>query len=515
MEYSIQEQIQILLHECIRFRKYIILAFVFICVLALSVGLVWPKKFSSSSIIYVDTKSSIQPLLRGRIVETDDLDVTRNAREIILGSIILDAVVEAGGWLTKDQGISPRMKENIINGIKSRTEIASVKKGSNLIKITYTDVNSRRAYLVVKSMSEQFVDLGKSKKIEESRSAYTFIEKQVDVYLTKLTDVDSDMKDFLVKNPDAQPGTLANVTSKVEQLKNKLEETRLLIQETEIKKQSIQKQLSGEAASTMSQSIEGKYRKKREELQEQMENLLLTYTPTYPDVIRLKRQVSALELAIKNELEQREMSVNKAEKAGDTYLDQSIATNPVYQSLRSGLSDTETLSDTLNTRFDVLDARLTSEYERMKRIQNADAMMQTLMRDYSVNQEIYKDLLKRRENARVSRSMESFQSVTTFTILEPASQSLSASGLRFIHFTILGLLGGILAPIVLIYLVLQADNKIRTARYIKESLNINILAVIPHYGSFTEEKSLRRSYMVFGFVFVLMVAMFVSVGLLK
>lgn len=511
MQYTVQEQLDVMLKECLKYRQLIVVGFVITSLIILSIGIVWPKRYKAESLIYVDNRSIIKPLMQGAAISSESEDIARNAKEIILGSKILKKVIEVGGWAKPDA--TPAAIEQVIESIKKKTVIKKV--GDTLIKIEFIDQEPNRAYLTTKSMAEYFIDVGKTNKVEESRSAYDFIEKQAAEYLLKLTTVDEKIKNFLTENPDARPGTQEKVTSHIAELNRKYEDTTLALREDEIRRKSIQKQLSGEAVMTISLSKEGNYNKKITEMEDQLETLLLTYTDTYPDVIRLKRQVIDVKHNLKLEIKQREQAIKDAEKKGETYFDSSIATNPIYQQLRTSLSATETDIATNEVRIAEMKAMLESEFDRMRRIQDGDAMMQTLTRDYEVNEGIYQDLLKRRENARVSRSLDTQQKGSTFTILEPAKLPLNPSGLRFLHFLILGIFLGITIPIGAIFLWLQVDNKIRSSRYLSEELGVPVLAEIPHYWKDNERRTYKKNNVILLVAITSVLLIYGVVGSLK
>lgn len=511
MLYSSQDLLTYTIKDCFKYRNYIVIAFSFLSLAILAVGVDWPKRYKAESLIYVDSRSSIQPLMQGAAVSTENKDIARNAKEIILGSRIINKVLESGGWLKED--VSPIDIEQMIDSIKKRTDIKKV--GNSLIRIEFTDKDPNRAYLTTKNMAENYINIGKDNKIKESRSAYDFIERQAADYLEKLTSVDKKIKDFVTDNPDARPGTQEKVNQRISALQLKIEDTTLLLREIKIKRLSIQRQLSGEAAVTISQSREGKYRTKITDMESQLETLLLTYTETYPDVIRIKRQIEDVKLNLKGEIRTRDLEISRAKKEGKTYLDSSIATNPIYQQLRSGLSSAETEIATLETRKSELKALLNVEFDRMRRIEEGDSMMQALTRDYQVNQDIYQDLLKRRENARISRSLDAQQKGSTFTILEEAKLPLRPFGLRFLHFIFIALVVGIAAPVGVVLLLMQLDGKIRAPKHIIEDFGVPVLVEIPHLWKATEKQSLKNNYKLLGLLISIVLLIFVVLGSLK
>lgn len=510
-QYTPQELISLTVKDCFRYRTYIVTAFAIISLSILVVGVNWPKHYKAESLIYVDNRNVIKPLMQGTAVTAESKDIARNAQEIILGSKILDYVLTDAGWLDKNPNAIDR--EYIVNSIKERTLIKKV--GDSLIRVEFTDKDPRRAYLTTKNMAEKFVDIGKTNKVEESRSAYDFIEKQAADYLQKLTDVDKRIKDFVSNNPDARPGSQEKVTQRVSGLQRKYEDTTLSLREASIKKDSIEKQLSGEAAMTISQSREGQYRKRITDMEEQLETLLLTYTETYPDVIRLRRQIEDTKQNLSDEVHSRDEAIKDAKKEGKTYFDSSIATNPIYQQLRSNLSNTETEIATLQTRLKEINTLLGAEYDRIRRIEEGDAMMQELTRDYQVNQEIYQDLLKRRENARISRSLEAQEKGSTFSIQEPAKLPVTPYGLRFLHFALLGIVFGTLIPVAVVFGIMQVDGRLRSGRQITDVLDVPVLAEVPQYWKADEMVSLKRNYLYLILTVTIILVIFVVVSGLK
>jgi polysaccharide chain length determinant protein (PEP-CTERM system associated) len=335
-----------------------------------------------------------------------------------------------------------------------------------------------RSYITAKRLGELFIQEGEHAKIEESQNAYNFIEKQVNEYLDKLTSVEEQLREFRSNNPDARPGLETEVSNRISTLQSNIEQTRLQIREAMIRRDSIKEQLSGEAAITISQSREGQYRSKIADLQAQLETLRLDYNETYPDIVRIKHQIEDLKQSMAQEAQKRDEARSNAKKSGNTYMDENIVLSPLYQQLRSDLSATETEIATLNARVAETNKMLDNEYDRARRIHGGEAILSKLTRDYQVNQEIYQDLLRRKENAHVSRSVDQENQGLTFKIQEPANVPLLPTGIRYIHFALVGLVLGLAAPIGLVYVLIQVDPRVRFSKVISTDLGLPVLADI-------------------------------------
>ena len=505
MQLSFEENAHALLAELFVRRNTVFSIFVVISLTLLAVGSVWPKKYLSSVIVHVNAENILTPLMQGTAERTHSTNHVSNAQEIIFGDKIMDRVIEKAGWLKTNPSVVEieKIRKDVIEHIKITGY------GANLIRIEYNDHKPMRAYITAKTMADLFIKEGESSKIEESTAAYDFIEKQVNEYLEKLTSVEEQLKEYRSDNPDSRPGAEAEVSTRVNNLQAEIETTKLELREEEIKLASLEKQLSGEAAITISHSKEGQYRGKIVSLQSELETLRLDYKDTYPEIVRIKHQIEDIKISLLKEIETREKAKTSAKSSGKVYVDESMFLNPLYQQLRSRSSSSETQIETLRARKNEMEKMLTSEYQRMRRIHDSEASLSKLTRNYEVNQAIYQDLLRRRENARVSKSLDEEQQGLTFVIQEPAKIPLLPTGIRFFHFAIAGIILGILIPVVLIYLLLNFEPKVRFSKIISKDMGIPVLAEINHIST-----SLERSKIKINLIFLIsgMIMVFIVYG---
>lgn len=476
--------IRIFLNEAFYYRKAIVGIFVTISVAFAVVGLLWPKGYSVHTTILVDQRNIIQPLMQGAAVATEVNDRSRLAREVIFGRKIMDQILHDAGWLANNP--APDEQEKIIQQVVRRTTITNL--GQNLIRIEYKDEDPERAYTTAKRFAELFIAESIGAKTAESHAAFEFIDKQVSEYHEKLTKAEESLREFRSDNLDAQPGLEADVSARLNALQTRIEEATRELRETEIRKTSLEKQLSGEAETAFAVSRESQYRSRIADLQSQLENLRLSYHETYPDIVRLRHQIDDLNQAIAAERQRRE----QAKATGQTVVDETVVNNPMYQQLRRELSQAQVQIDTLTARIQQARQQLQSELERGRRMQGGATALAELTRDYQVNREIYQDLLRRRENARVSMNLDRDNQGLTFKVQEPASLPLQPTGLRVWHFVVGGLILGILTPFGLLYGKLQVDPRLRIATVITEVHKLPLLGTVPQLWSPAETAAVRR-----------------------
>jgi polysaccharide chain length determinant protein (PEP-CTERM system associated) len=479
-----EQLIKLLIHESFHYRKAMVVTFLFINFSMLVLGLLWPKGYTSSSTILVDDKKIIQPLMQGAAVSTEVADRSRLAREVIFGRKIMNQLLEHGGWMNKN--LTPTEQENIIKGLTKRMAITNV--GKDLIKIEYRDIEPERTFRVTQKAAELFIFESLGVKSEESQAAFEFIDKQTKEYHDKLLKAEEQLKEFRSANLDARPGTDADISARLNLLQTRIEQASQDLKEAEVKKTSLEKQLSGEAEVATALSREGQFRSRIAELQSQLETLRLNYHDDYPDIVQIKHQIEDLSQAIVEERKRRDA----AKASGKVIIDEGVINNPMYQQLKQELSQTRVNIEMLSARIGEAKRQLQQELERGRRVHGGEATLSELTRDYQVNRDIYQDLLRRRENARVSMSLDKEKQGLTIKIQEPATLPLTPSGLRFLHFVVGGLLLGVLMPVGLLYAKIQLDPRLRLGALISDKHKVPLLAAVPHLWVPAETQAVRR-----------------------
>jgi polysaccharide chain length determinant protein (PEP-CTERM system associated) len=470
--------------ELFSHRRAVVIVFIFINLLMLAAALTWPRGYSSSTTILVSEKNIIQPLMQGAAATTEVADRSRMAREIINGRKVMNQVVVGAGWVKPDAPEAER--EAVIVSVNQRTTISNV--GKNLIKIEYRDGDAARAYRTVQTLAEIFIQESVGAKAAESQSAFEFIDKQTLGYHEKLMEMEERLKEFRIANIDARPGSEGDISTRMGALQARIEQSAQELKEAEIKKKSLEKQLSGEAESATALSREGQYRQRIAELTTQLDTLRLSYHDTYPDIVRLRHQISDLNEAIAAE----KLRQQQAKASGHIVIDDSVMNSPMYQQIKRDLSQTQITIDTLNARISEARNQLSGVLERGKRVHGGEATLAELTRDYQVTRDIYQDLLRRRENARVSMNMDKENQGLTFRIQEPAMMPTEPSGLRFWHFILIGLLLGVAMPVVLVHGKLQFDPRVRKPQPLIEHYRLPMLVVVPHFWTPNEVVHVRR-----------------------
>jgi len=486
----------------VRSRKWLaLLMFAVVSFSVLAAGFLWPYKYQSQVVIFVDDRNIIQPLMEGRAVATKVSEKVSAARELLGSrSVLEDIAMDTEIYGENAGNIGPEALEGRINGL--RYSMSVVPRGDNYFSISYSSSSPLKTFRVAQKLGQAFIEENAKRKREESRSAYDFIDKQVKSYEQQIAAVEKRLKQFLSENVD---GTEADANSRLSNLQSRLELAQLEKEELETRAQALERELSGVDRTLRQGRSEDSYQERINSMEEQLDSLRLRYHDTYPDIVILREQLQELR-------KQREQALAEQDVSSDSGGNESVP-NPVYQEVRSKLVTTNTDIETVETRISSIQRLIAEQKQRMERIQENKAQYSELTRDMEVNKEIYNDLLQRREKARVSMHLDIEGQGLNYKINEAAQYPTSPTGPKFSMFAMAGLLLGAVAPFGAIAGLLQVDPRIRSREQLDDVLDIPVLEHLPEVRTPFEKRRDRKVTVAVVVMAILVATAYIAVAL--
>ncbi len=479
-------RLRLLVNELVVHRRLVLAVFVAVNLLALGAAFAWPKGYTAYTTVLVSEKNIIQPLMQGAAVPTQAIDRARIAREIVGGRKVLNQVIDLAGWSGPETTLQAR--EKLIESLSRRITVSTSGSSSSLIQIEFRDSSAERAFRTVEALGDVFIRESIAAKAAESAAAFAFIDQQTQEYHDKLMKMEDRLKEFRVANIDVTPTSQGDTNTRISALQTRIEQSTQELKEAETKRWSLEKQLSGEAESSSAITREGQYRARISELQTQLDSLRLSYHDTYPDIVRIRHQINDLNEVIAAERQRRE-SV-RASGVAIPVNEEAVVQNPMYQQLKRDFSQTQIQIDMLRARIREAKQQLVASLDRSRRAQGGEAALAELTRDYQVNRDIYQDLLRRRENARVSMNMDRENQGLTFKIQEPARLPTHPGLLSFWHFLALGLVLSLAIPPAMLYGMIQLDPRLRLSAMITTVHPRAVVVAIPRQWTEKEAATL-------------------------
>jgi polysaccharide chain length determinant protein (PEP-CTERM system associated) len=415
---------------------------------ALVFGLLSPKKYEAHSVILVEARNIIAPLMEGRAVTTKVSDEASVLSQAMYSRRILREILVSGGW---GEQKDPREEDRALVDLAQRIKISSPQP--ELIKLSYEDRYPRRCYEVARKLAEIYVREGRAAKERESREAFEFIDKQVKEYAAKLAEAQAKIQAHHHGRP--QHGQLQLQPKPVRKAVGVSPAELAALRAEEATLAGELEHITPEARRAIQLQDERVL-----QLQRELERLRTMFTEEHPDVIRVRDDL------------QRATNDSAAMARDDEAL---RAKRERLDVVRRRIAAATSSSPPAAHGPAAPEGRMDPELRSV----GQDSTLTELMRRYEATREVYQDLLKRRENARVSMELEIQNRGLSLRIQEPAELPHTPTSARLMKTAGTGLVLAVLAPLGLLFALLQLDPRMRTARSI-ESAGVPLLVSIPY-----------------------------------
>ena len=383
-----------------------------------------PDQYEASARIYVDTQSILKPLMSGLAVQPNvEQQVTMLSRTLITRPNVEKLVRMADLDLKND---SKARQDAMIDGLMKTLEIKSTAR-DNLYSLAFRDSSPDKAKRVVQSLVSIFVEssLGASRK--DNDSAKVFLNEQIKSYEAKLSDAESRLKDFRIRNLELATGSGQDAAARLGEISGQLEQAKLDLREAENARDAAKQQLSGEQTQVQSATLSTQALLQESSLavatpeidarieaqKRNLDNLLQRFTERHPDIINTRRLLKDLE-------EQKRKEVQELRRLALAAPAPSVKTNSfMYQEVNKMLATAEVQVASLRARVAEYTSRYAQARANLKTAPQIDAEASQLNRDYLINKKNYEDLVARRQSAIMSGELDVASGVADFRLIDP------------------------------------------------------------------------------------------------
>ena len=482
---SLDKQLLIVLNEALDKRRLFAISFSIISIAILIVGLILPKSYEASTTLLWNTGNVLKPLLEGTVDTNSGIDQSQLVKEIIYSNKILDILIENTGLNYSPAGEKISDRESALLKAQLRKSIRLNMNINKTLTISYKSSNPDLAFRVVSVISRLFLEESTLNIKSDTQNAYIFIDKQVNEYQLKLSNITDRINKFKSENIELQVDTTRSVNDRVSNLKAGIRATSLELNEANIRKESLTEQsLIESAKSTIVEEVNVK-KQRLLILQNQLSTLRLSYTEDYPDIVQIKEQIRNLTRSINSGAGTAEpLSLAESRLSGGVK-----PKSLLYERLQQQLSAIEITLRTLSARKYDQEKQLAFELNRSGEVSQVSNQLQELSLGYDVTRNLYDNLLVKRENARVAINLESENAGSLYEVQEPPTIPLIPQGLRFFHFVIGSIFLGTGIPLGIIFGLLMIDPRIRH----EDSMDLgDAIPVIGYIPVFKTVKDLRK-----------------------
>jgi polysaccharide chain length determinant protein (PEP-CTERM system associated) len=377
-----------------------------------------PSKYEATARVFVDTQSILKPLMAGLAVQPNvDQQVQMMARTLISRPNV-ERVVRMSDLDLQTK--NPQEREQMVDALIAKINFKP-SGGNNLYNVAYRDDNPEAARKVVQSLLSIFVESNLGDKRRDSEQARRFIDEQIALYQKKLTDAESALKDFKIRNLQVMPNMAEDYVTMASNAQKELDSSRLELRQLENSREALRRQLAEEKPSFTSSDSSGNpiavsqtdTEKRLDFVRKQLDDLTLRYTDEHPDVINQRRVLKDLEIARAAEV--------KAAASGvaPRTTNNTVIPNKIYQDIKIAMAEIESKIGSARAKLADAESRLAQSKAAAQTVPKIEAEFTQLNRDYDINKKNYEALVARRESAAMSGDMESKSGVGEFRVIDP------------------------------------------------------------------------------------------------
>jgi polysaccharide chain length determinant protein (PEP-CTERM system associated) len=447
-------------------RKWLaILAFCVIAAATFCVTLALPDLYRATASVLVERQQVSEAYVRTSVTAELETRIQTIHQQVMSRARLTDVINRLD--LYRDlrdhmpiDAIVQRMRRDIQLELKGVDQTTG-RTATIAFTLGYSGRDPETVALVANTLVGLYVDENtKSREQQASRTA-TFLKDQLAEVKRGLDDQERRANDFKMEHTGELPQQLEVNLAALERLSSQLRlngEYQLRAIE---RRERFEKQLS-EAASAEPDLPPSAPISKLPQLYRDLAELQTQFSDHYPDVIRVKAEIAALE---------RQLAPQQAKPDSPKPVDAPAR-------IRQALAENDAELASLKEQEKLLRQMIGGYEARAENAPKRQQELQDLLRDYETTKEHYQTLLKRYEDARLAATLEESQNVEQFRVLDPAIPPTRPAAPDRMRLVIMGLIAAIAFAFGVVLAAERLDTTFHTLEDLRNFTNAPTLATI-------------------------------------
>jgi polysaccharide chain length determinant protein (PEP-CTERM system associated) len=351
------------------------------------------------------------------------------------------------------------------------------RREANVFALSFESKDPEKAKQVTSRLASLFIEQNLRVREHQAEETKSFINSEAERLRKELEEQEAVVNRYKAANRFELPDQLdANLRS-LEQLRRELEANNLRLAALQDRKGVLQKQTVESDILVMDVLPDGSFatqgngttqivqiQMKRKEL----DNLLQRYSGKHPDVVRVKKEIQALETESGDTIPTKSVNSTKASSG-----------NPLKQVLQTQISDIDLEIQSLRSQSERIRNQINVLQIRVDNTPVRAIELSKISRGYEITLRKYQDLLAKGLESGLSESVEKQQKGEQFEIVEPANFPVKPVRPNRIIIVLAGLAAGLAAGVGLAVLWETLDTSFKKSDEINAFVNVPLLATLP------------------------------------
>ncbi len=441
--------------------------------------------YTSRTLVLVDQQRVPENYVKS--VVTEDIAARLGTmQEQILSRTRLQPIIEKFGLYKDEQGKASMV--DLVSRLRKAITITPVKSmvstGSGVLpgfSISVDASDPHMAQQICSQITSMFIAENLREREQSAQGTTNFLKQQLDDAKRELDDQDAKLAEFERKYMGSLPGDQQSQLNMVASLTSQLDAVTSQLYRAEQDKAYQESMLSQQISASQAASKGGEVgqdtlQRQLETLQSQLLGMETKYTPDYPDVVRLKKDVEVLKKKIA--AEKATAAKTEAQKS-DSGKSKNVAATPQMQQLQTLIHQNNILIDEKTREQTRLRKQLSDIQARLSMTPAIQEEYKKITRNHATALQFYNTLLNEKNQAEMATSLEQQQQGEQFSVMDPADLPDRPSFPNRPMFAGAGFGGGLALGVGIVLLIEFLDKSLRTENEVEQFLGLPTLAMVP------------------------------------
>ena len=461
-------------------------------VLAYGVSRFLPNRYKSQTLV-LEEPPSVPSAIVPQIDVTSINQRLASMQQQILSRSRLEPVIRQFGLYPED--VNKKSMDALVARLQQVVEVTPVQPMAETANkdlpgfyVSVTLDNARTAQGVCTAITSMFIEENLGIQQQHSEQTTEFLSQQLAEAKADLDAQDAKLAAFKSRYigslPDDEQTNLNLLTGLTTQLDAANQALGRAQQDKSFAESMLTQQIAAWQAAQGSHNPET-LEQQLAALQAQLANLQASYTDDYPDVIKAKADIAAVEKKIAES--------ENVKSTTDQAAAQKSTVEPVeITQWRAQVHTAEQVIAEKTKEEEQIKQQIKLYQSRVQSSPMVEQQYKELTRGYQTALDSYNDLLKKRDASAMSQSLNQQQQGEQFRVLDPANLPDKPSYPNRPLFALGGLGGGLALGLGIVFLQEMQDTSLKTERDVEFALRLPVLALIPAIEPVTSKKLNKR-----------------------
>ncbi len=453
---------------------------------AVSIATILPNVYRSTATVLIERQEVSETFVKPSVTGEPETRLHTITQEVLRRSRLDELIHRFGLYPELRKGLPPevvveRMRRDIQVEFKAAEPTGS--RGATIaFSLSYRGTDPQTVARVANTLASSYVD--ENLKIRERQASGTtqILRGQAEEMKRKLDEQERRVREFKARHigelPQQQAANLATLERLNAQLRlNSDNQLRAMERRERLLKQLADLDPAGSAGGP--DATANRIGRLKQELTE----LRTRFSDKYPDVVRVKAEIAALE---------RQLAEAKPDATPGT-TPAPPDDQPLHR-LREALKTVDAEMAALRSEERNLRQAIATYQQRVENAPKWEQEFQQVLQDSETMKDLYSALLKRYEDAQLAESVEQHQKGEQFRILDPAIPAREPSAPNRLRLILTGILLSLGLAAASVALAERLDASFHTVGELRAFSTLPVLVSIPRIGTAADLRQRRRRF---------------------